>query len=97
MQRRCERTLAMSLNTLVCAWSNRTATSSRLVSISVSSPTARVMRPARAFRRLWSMFSSHGEPGARKALYRPENGRLAIADVTMTGDETYCTRKQDSP
>lgn len=35
-----------------------------------SSPAARVMRAARALRRLWSMLSSQGDPGAKNALYR---------------------------
>ena len=62
------RTLAISLNTEFCAWSNSLATSSKLLTIASSSPTARVIRAARAVRKLWSMFSSHGEPGAKKAL-----------------------------
>ena len=64
-------TLDISLNTEVCASLNSATTSCRLLSMASSSPTARVMRAARLLRRLWSMLSSHGEPGARKALYRP--------------------------
>lgn len=62
------RTLDMSLKTDACASLKRATTSCKLLSMESSSPTARVIRPARLLRRLWSMFSSHGEPGARKAL-----------------------------
>ena len=61
-------TLDMSLKTEAWASLNRLTTSCRLFSIESSSPTARVIRPARLFLRLWSMFSSQGEPGARNAL-----------------------------
>lgn len=45
-------TLDMSLNTDICAALKRSTTSCRLDSIDSSSPTARVMRPAKLFRRL---------------------------------------------
>lgn len=64
-------TLDINLNTEVCAWSNNLATSSRLLTISLSSPTARVIRLAKLLRRLWSMLSSQGDPGAKNALYSP--------------------------
>lgn len=65
-------TLDMSLNTETWACSKSSTTSRRLLSIDSSSPTARVMRPARLLRKAWSMLSSQGEPGARKALYSPD-------------------------
>ena len=61
-------TLDISLKTEVWASLNRETTSWRLVKSVSSSPTALVIRPARLFRRLWSILSSQGEPGARKAL-----------------------------
>lgn len=64
-------TLDMSLKTEACASLNRLTTSCKLFNIESSSPTARVIRPARLFLRLWSIFSSQGDPGARNALYRP--------------------------
>ncbi len=64
-------TLDISLKTEFCASSNRSTTSCRLFSMDSSSPTARVIRLARLFLKLWSIFSSQGEPGARKALYKP--------------------------
>jgi hypothetical protein len=63
--------LDINLNTEVWASSNRCTTSCRLLNMDSSSPTALVMRLARLLRRAWSMFSSHGEPGAKKALYNP--------------------------
>lgn len=64
-------TLDMSLKTEPWASRNRLTTSCRLFNIESSSPTARVIRPARLFLKLWSIFNSQGEPGARNALYRP--------------------------
>jgi hypothetical protein len=65
-------TLDISLKTEVWAISKRLTTSVKLFSMDASSPTARVIRLARLLRRACSMLSSHGEPGARKALYRPK-------------------------
>ncbi len=65
-------TLDMSLNTDTCACSKSSTTSRKLLIIDSSSPTARVIRLARLLRNAWSMFSSQGEPGARKALYSPD-------------------------
>ncbi len=62
------RTLDMSLKTESCASLNSETTSCSDLIICSSSPTARVMRAARLLRKLWSMLSSHGEPGARNAL-----------------------------
>lgn len=64
-------TLDINLNTEVWAISNSCSTSCNDLSMDSSSPTALVIRPARLLRSAWSMFSSHGEPGAKKALYRP--------------------------
>lgn len=59
------------------AASNSWTTSVRDLTMEASSPTARVMRLARLLRRAWSMLSSHGEPGARNALYRPTTVSIA--------------------
>ena len=67
-------TLDISLKMDCCALSKSEATSLRLCSIAASSPTARVMRVASCVRRLWSMFNSLGEPGAKNALYKPVDG-----------------------
>lgn len=63
-----ELTLAISLNTEIWASSNSFVTSFRLSIMAESWPTALVMRVASWFRSKWSMLSSQGEPGARKAL-----------------------------
>ena len=65
---RGELTLAISLNTEIWASSNSFVTSFRLSIMAESWPTALVMRVASWFRSKWSMLSSQGEPGARKAL-----------------------------
>lgn len=65
-------TLDMSLNTETCACSKSSTTSRKLLSIDSSSPTARVIRLARLLRKAWSILSSQGDPGARKALYNPD-------------------------
>jgi hypothetical protein len=65
-------TLDMSLNTETCACSKSSTTSRKLLSIDSSSPTARVIRLAKLLRKAWSILSSQGEPGARKALYSPD-------------------------
>lgn len=82
-------TLDISLKTEPWASRNRLTTSCRLFNIESSSPTARVIRPARLFLRLWSMFNSHGEPGARKALYRP-----AEISISSSGRPWQTYRRQ---
>lgn len=62
-------TPAISLNTCCCARSKRAATSLKLEYIALSSfATARVIREAMSCRSVWSIFNSHGDPGARNAL-----------------------------
>lgn len=43
----------------------------------LSGSSKRVMRLTREFRKVWSMLSSQGEPGARKELYR--SGQCVLA------------------
>ena len=61
-------TLDISFTTDTWASRNSPTTSCKLISIESSSPTARVIRAARLFLKLWSMFSSQGDPGAKNAL-----------------------------
>ena len=61
-------TLDINLKTDVCASLNNPTTSCKLFNKESSSPTALVIRPAKLLRRLWSMLSSQGDPGAKKAL-----------------------------
>lgn len=87
-------TLDISLKTDPCASRNSPTTSCRLLSIESSSPTALVIRPARLFLKLWSMFNSQGEPGARNALYKPRS--VSQVGTHWRTDPSYRMQLQDS-
>ena len=89
-------TLDMSLYTDIWAISNNSMTSCRFRNIESSFPSGRTMQWARLLRRVWSMLSSQGALGARKALYRARH-RLSRRAGRHKGAHSYRTRPPGFP